>query len=103
MRAMRGGRAIFAFDCPLSSPTRISMKHNNEPELDALIQANRRAINRLRSLTEDLTAVVEHEKRLVKDIQPMLDAQHSQSAGQKEGPEPARRAPDPGSEGLRDG
>lgn len=75
------------------------MKHDNEPKLDALIQANRQAINRLRSLTEDLTAVVEHEKRLVKDMQPMLDAQHLRNTGQKEGPEPAQRAPDPGSEG----
>jgi len=76
------------------------MKHDNEPKLDALIQANRQAISRLRSLTEDLTAVVEHEKRLVKDIQPMLDAQRLlRSADQKEGPEPAQRAPDPGSEG----
>jgi len=77
----------------------VTMKHTNEPELDSLIQANRKAINRLRSLTEDLISVVEHEKRLVKDIQPMLEAQRLRGAGQEEGPERARRAPDPGTDG----
>jgi hypothetical protein len=55
------------------------MNHNNEPELDSLIQANRQAIDKLRSLTEDLAAVVEHEKRLVEDISPILEPQGSAS------------------------
>jgi hypothetical protein len=72
------------------------MNHENDPEFDSMNQANRQAIDRLRSLTEDLTAVVEHEKRLVKGIKPILESQRMRAEGKKESPNPAPLATDSG-------
>lgn len=95
---MRGGRAIFTIHCPTVGRLDVPMQDDNDSEFDSMIEANRQAIDRLRSLTEDLTAVVEHEKRLVKDITPMLETQRARKPSQIESPEPAQPAPDPGSE-----
>jgi hypothetical protein len=72
------------------------MNHEKDLELESLIQANRQAIKNLRSLTEDLAAVVEHEKRLVRDIRPILASPPASSIDKKGSPERARPAPDPG-------
>jgi hypothetical protein len=58
----------------------VPMNQDYDPDFDTLVQANRQAIDKLRSLTEDLAAVVEHEKRLVEDISPILEPQNSVSA-----------------------
>ena len=46
------------------------MNDEKDPPLESIIEANRQAINRLRSMTEDLAAVVEHEKRVVEEVFP---------------------------------